>query len=490
MVSSIDNLKLKTRSRSRRTILQTIAAGAITSFYPKPVRALNKSDVVVIGAGLSGLYAATILQDEGYKVTVLEADNRVGGRVLSERSVPGNPESGGTSFGPGYARLIDAAQRFNIELIDITPIVPFFMHQELAIDNAIIPLKDWPNHPKNVLPEESKEIFPSRFFQQLVSKKNPLMATNSWVDPENFHLDQSVHQWMLEQGFSDNLIDLVYNTNITHGNTAKDVSVLMLFFVNAFMNAQSDLDFKTFGYTAKGGNMSIPEAMANNLGNGVQLNKKVIAINTTQKNSEIICKDGSLYRAGHVICSVPFSVLKKIKITPSIIGLQAEAINTLRSQKLNLLHMIPKSPFWQKDGMSPNMFTDGKAGMVIAERKGSAPSEVTSLTAWLRGPLAAEMDKMTETDAIRSVIESIEELRPSAKQQLEPVAYHSWFQNPFSEGDWAIWGPGQIRKFAKNVSTPHGQIHFCGEHTAVANRGMEGAMESGERAALEVLGLL
>ena len=490
MVSSIENLNFKIRSRSRRSILQAIAAGAITSFYPKPIRALNKSDVVVIGAGLSGLYAATILQDEGHKVTVLEADNRVGGRVLSERSVPGNPESGGTSFGPGYARLIDTARRFNIELIDITPIVPFFMHQELAIDNVIIPLKDWPNHPKNVLPEESKEVFPSRFFQKLVSEKNPLIATNSWVDPENFHLDQSVRQWMLGQGFSDNLIDLVYNTNITHGNTAEDVSVLMLFFVNAFMNAQRDMDFKTFGYTAKGGNMSIPEAMANNLGNGVQLNKQVIAINATQKNSEIICKDGSVFRAQHVICSVPFSVLKKIRITPSIVGLQAEAINTLRSQKLNLLHMIPKSPFWQKDGMSPNMFTDGKAGMVIAERKGSTPSEVTSLTAWLRGPLAAEMDKMTETDAIRSVIEAIEKLRPSAKQQLEPVAYHSWFQNPFSEGDWAIWGPGQIRKFANNVSTPHGQIHFCGEHTAVANRGMEGAMESGERAALEVLGLI
>jgi monoamine oxidase len=490
MVSSIDNLNFKIRSRSRRSILQAIAAGAITSFYPKPIRALNKSDVVVIGAGLSGLYAATILHEEGHKVTVLEADNRVGGRVLSERSVPGNPESGGTSFGPGYARLIDTARRFNIELIDITPIVPFFMHQELAIDNTIIPLKDWPNHPKNFLPEESKEIFPSRFFQQLVSKKNPLIATNSWVDPENFHLDQSVRQWMLGQGFTDNLIDLVYNTNITHGNTAEDVSVLMLFFVNAFMNAQRDLDFKTFGYTAKGGNMSIPEAMANNLGNEVQLNKKVIAINTTQKNCEIICKDGSLFRARHVICSVPFSVLKKIRITPSIVGLQAEAINTLRSQKLNLLHLVPKSPFWQKDGMSPNMFTDGKAGMVIAERKGSSPSEVTSLTAWLRGPLAAEMDKMRETDAIRSVVESIEKLRPSAKEQLEPVAYHSWFQNPFSKGDWAIWGPGQIRKFVKNVATPHGQIHFCGEHTAVANRGMEGAMESGERAALEVLGLL
>jgi monoamine oxidase len=152
--------------------------------------------------------------------------------------------------------------------------------------------------------------------------------------------------------------------------------------------------------------------------------------------------------------------------------------------------MVPRSPFWQKDGLSPNMFTDAKAGMVVAERKASSPSEVTSLTAWLRGPLADELDKMTETDAIGSVIESIETLRPSAKNQLEPVAYHSWFQNPYSEGDWAIWGPGQIRKFGADVATPHGQIHFCGEHTAVSNRGMEGAMESGERVALEVLGVV
>ena len=490
MVSSIDNLKLKTRSRSRRTILQAIAAGAITSFYPKPVRALNKSDVVVIGAGLSGLYAATILQDEGYKVTVLEADNRVGGRVLSERSVPGNPESGGTSFGPGYARLIDTARRFNLELIDITPIVPYFMRQELAIDQTIIPLKDWPNHPKNVLPEGSKEILPSRFFQQLVSKKNPLMATNAWMNPENFHLDQSVHQWMRDQGFSDDLINLVYNTNITHGNSAKDVSMLMLFFVNAFMDSQIALGFKTFGYTAKDGNMSIPEAMASNLSNEVQLSKKAVAITSTQNNVKITCEDGSVYRAEHVVCSVPFSVLKNIIISPSIVGPQAVAINTLRSQKLSLLHMVPKSPFWQKDGMSPNMFTDGKAGMVVAERKGSSSSEVTSLTAWLRGPLADELDKMAEADAIGSVIASIEALRPSAKGQLEPVAYHSWFQNPFSKGDWAIWGPGQISKFGTDVATPHKQIHFCGEHTAVSNRGMEGAMESGERAALEILGMV
>ena len=65
------------------------------------------------------MYSAIILQDEGYKVTVLEADNRVGGRVFSQRNIPGNPETGGTAFGSGYARIIDISNRFNIKLNDI-----------------------------------------------------------------------------------------------------------------------------------------------------------------------------------------------------------------------------------------------------------------------------------------------------------------------------------------------------------------------------------
>jgi len=478
-------------SINRRHILRSVAIGAVSSLYAKPIRALNKSEVIVIGAGLSGLNAASILSDEGYKVTVLEADNRVGGRVKSERSLPGNPESGGTSFGPGYARLIDTIKRHGVELIDVTPIVPYFMQQELVLDQRIIPMQDWPDHPRNVLPSEAREIIPpARFFQQFLNQHNPLKTTDAWMNPENFHLDQSVHDWMHQKGCSDELINLVYNINITHGDTAKDVSILMLMFVNAFINSQRQLGLKTFGYTTKGGNMAIPEAMANSLFSEVQLNKKVVAMTTTETNGKVYCEDGSIYRADHIICSIPFPVLKNIKITPSITGPQAEAIKTLRSQKLNLLHLVPKSPFWEMDGLSPNMFTDGNAGMVVGERKGPSPEEVTSLTVWLRGPLAKKLDMMNDNDAIRTVIDAIETLRPAAKNQLEPVAYHSWFQHPYSKGDWAIWGPGQISQYGNHVANQHGQIHFCGEHTAIANRGMEGAMESGERVALEIMGLL
>ena len=74
-----------------------------------------------------------------------------------------------------------------------------------------------------------------------------------------------------------------------------------------------------------------------------------------------------------------------------------------------------------------------------------------------------------------------------AKGKLKVADFKSWYNDPFSCGDWAVWQPGQIKEFIQSLSKPIGRIHFCGEHTALSNRGMEGAMESGERAAQEVL---
>ena len=62
----------------------------------------------------------------------------------------------------------------------------------------------------------------------------------------------------------------------------------------------------------------------------------------------------------------------------------------------------------------------------------------------------------------------------------------SWLRDPFAGGDYAIWGPGQVTAFVNAVGVAHGRIHFAGEHTGQSNRGMEGAMESGERVAQEI----
>ena len=244
------------------------------------------------------------------------------------------------------------------------------------------------------------------------------------------------------------------------------------------------------GYTARGGNQAIPEAMAAALKTEVRLNQKVTGIRATNGGGEVHCADGTVYRADRIVCSVPFSVLKRIRIEPMLTGAQAKAVNTLESQVINQVHFIAKKPFWEQDGRTPNMFTNSLCGMVLAEHKGERPEDITSLTAWIRGHNAAWMDQTDEQQAIAAVLADIERLRPAAKGQLEVLAYKSWYRDPFSAGDWAVWQPGQVSEFAAHVAKPHGRLHFCGEHTAVSNRGMEGAMESGERVALEVMNRL
>lgn len=473
---------------SRRDLLKAAGSASLLA-AAGPVRALNKTDVIVIGAGLSGLNAALLLESAGLSVTVLEGRDRIGGRVESLRNIPGNPEVGGTAFGPGYARLVDAANKYGVGLIDITPTIPYFFDRQVVLRNQFISKEEWPTSALNPFPEQLRNAPAYGYFNMVMPGLNDLQNPEDWVNPANASLDISLHDWLMSKGQSEEAIELAYNTNPTHGMSAHDVSALMAMFITSFQGSQSKLTANNpvKGYTAKGGNQAIPEAMANALKTEVRLKNAALSIRADDSGVEVYTADGTVHRAARVISSLPCSVLRRLRIDPMLKGKQGLAVKTLNSQIINQIHVVPKTPYWEKDGMSPNMFTDRLAGMVIAEHKGADPRDVSSLTIWLRGERAAWADQVPQRAAINKVIADLEELRPAAKGQLEVLGYKSWYRDPFASGDWAIWAPGQITSFANEVGKPHGRIHFCGEHTAVSNRGMEGAMESGERVALEVL---
>ena len=124
-----------------------------------------------------------------------------------------------------------------------------------------------------------------------------------------------------------------------------------------------------------------------------------------------------------------------------------------------------------------------------AARNGADPDEVTSFTAWTLGPNASRLDALPPAEAGRLVIDQIEAIRPAAKGQLELLGIKSWGTDPFARGGWAYFRPGQVARFAATMGAAHGRVHFCGEHLGRVSRGMEGAMESGERVAEEILAL-
>lgn len=476
------------RTLDRRTLLGAAAATTALAALPRRLRAANRSRVLVLGAGLSGLHTALILQEAGLDVRVIEGRNRVGGRVLSHRNVPGSPESGGTSFAPGYARLMTACTTYGVGLIDLTPLVPFFFERDLYLGTERIAPRAWPTHPRNPFPEPLKKLPPWAFLGATVGPKNPLATNDAWLDPAHAALDVPLHDWLKGLGWSDEMIHIAYDISAGWGNSARDVSALMVLCALKFVQVQQELARgKAMMYTAVGGNQAIPEAMAKALKNPVELGRKVAAIHADGRGVDVRCEDGRRYRADYVVCSLPTAVLRHIDLAPALPAAQAKAVRELGVQTISLAHLVAKTPFWEEDGGAPNFATDGPISMVVAERKGADPKQVSSLSAWIRGPHAAKLDKLPEAEARAAVVREFERLRPAAKGRLEVLAWHSWKNDPFALGDWAVWEPGQVSAFARVVGQTHGRVHFCGEHTAVSNRGMEGAMESGERVALEIL---
>ena len=148
--------------------------------------------------------------------------------------------------------------------------------------------------------------------------------------------------------------------------------------------------------------------------------------------------------------------------------------------------VVARKPVWDGDGWLPSMGTASQIGRVFAIRRDGTDDEVVSLLVTAYGHKAAFLDRLGADGAARYVIGELERIRPAARGLLQVVAHHSWTLDPYAAGDWAYFGPGTVTQFMPAMFQPHGRVHFCGEQTAVGARGMEGAMESGERAALEV----
>lgn len=477
---------------SRRTLM---AAGAAAMTTRAARAQSNRADVLVIGAGLSGLNAALLIKDQGFKVTVIEGRSRVGGRMNTLRTVEGNPEMGGDSILGGYGRMQDIAKRLNVPLVDhegrrdLSPEAqkdPTTV--ELALAGKMIKRADWPNHPLNIMPEGAKNRFPGRaYYTGVMDANNPLKSFEDWVEPASGKFDGSVHEFFKKLGWSDAAIDLNYNTNIQYGTSSHDTSILMWYFTQAWFKLQSDIE--RVAYKAVGGNESIPEAMAKAVGD-VHVNKAVVGIHQDKDGVEVTCEDGSKFAAKRLISSMPLPTMRWVRFDPVLPAAKAKGILTVPVMKITKVVMVPKKPFWREDGFSPAMWTDTDAGEIRALREGEDPNHVTCLMAWARGFLADRLDAVSEKEAMARVIAEYERLRPAAKGLLEPAGFKSWQSDRFSGGDWVVWKPGQITELLPALREPAERLHFCGEHTAVSNRGMEGAMESGERAALEVMALL
>ena len=239
----------------------------------------DRADVIVVGAGLSGLQAAWVLEQNGFKVLVLEGQDRVGGRVLTFADVQGVPEAGGNNIYGDYRRLMEVATRVAVPLEDQVPRLSKHAKFTLVLDGKPVSRSEWTDSPRNPFPPALREMMPWQYVPLVTSQENPLASTAGWYEAKNAPLDVSMRDFLRQQGATDPMIELAYDTIPTYGLNAKDISALMMAYVSAFTAAQKSA--KPVMLQARGGNQNIPIAMAAQLRQPVRFKQTVRSIEAT-----------------------------------------------------------------------------------------------------------------------------------------------------------------------------------------------------------------
>lgn len=474
---------------SRRQLLGTGAALLAAQTLPACAKSAEptKVEVLVIGAGLAGLHAARMLQEQGVAVQVIEGSPRVGGRCWTNYDIPGHPEMGATQIGAGYGRVRGNALDLGVELV--SPLAGVGGETRLpplavSVGGMKPDATPWGESPMNKLRADERQLAPLSLLMHYLLKDDPLDGPEQWQEPQFAKLDQlSLRQYLQQKGASDEALRMLDVT--TPAWSLDQASALEFLRKNHYYAWEGkNGPFEV----VKGGTSALTDAMAKSLKRPALLGHAVTQIVAGKDSVAVTCANGARFQARIAICTIPSSVLPRIKIDGPIDPLQREAWASVPFSQLIQVYFQVKAPYWQKDGLAKTMWTDSVAETVI--HVPSAADPLGFVYCYINGRGTEHFKGKPGADIARDCHAELRRLRPVLADSIVPTFVQNWTDQPFQHGHLAVYQPNGLTKYGTAIGQPAGALHFAGEHLCRIHAGMEGACESAENTALEVLGVL
>ncbi len=423
---------------------------------------------VIIGSGLAGLSAALKLKNAGWNVTILEARNRIGGRVFSHTM----PESGGLICELGAEWVGESHERIKAFCKDFD--IPLQRHQfedHLMQNGKVSRPGEW-NFSATANTEFQKML---DGFEKLTPAQQRRLDRKDWWT----HLS--------DIGFSnDDLIlrDLADSTDF--GESIKHVSAfgaLAEYAANEEKevkgNTQNQMDYKMTG-----GNSRLVGELVKRIGvENIRTGIKVTEVN--QRAGVVTVKAGEeIFKADACICTAPVASLRKIKFDPSLPAVQADAAEKLIYARIVKNSVLYDERFWKDENFS--MVSDTTSHYYFHSTQ-NQPGKQGILTAYAIGEkadvLASQDDMRRRTVITRDLID----FSWAAPNLARGIASYAWQRDEFTQGAYALYRPGQWFGIRPILARPHGKVLFAGEHIADWQGFMEGAISTGEDAAAALI---
>ena len=461
---------MKTLLTRRHALALGLATGA-AACAPRIIPQKPDADVIVIGAGLSGLHVARRLAADGARVIVLEAASRIGGRLHTLDDLPFLSEAGGEQVGRGYARIRAAALDLGVG-IEPYPPTPRGS-RTLVLGETVMSSDDWATSPLNPHPEPLKPVAPDALLFALAARANPFDEPYDWREAEAA-LDISAADFLRQSGANAETLRL--SDVALNANSLETYSMLNLWRTLQLYTADKDL-----GPSERivGGSQRLPEAMAAALGEAVRLSSPVIGVDASDPaRVRVATAAGDLF-APFCVAALPFPALSRIPLDAALSEATRAALTGLPYTQIQQIHLAIEQP-GTADGLPLEMWTDGPLERLFTIY--SDTGEPVGLRAWINGTgtdrAASDADWSERAEAW------LWDRRGIQAKALKVVRWDS--DQPQSGGAYMHWAPGQVAPWAGTMGTPAGGLHFAGEHLSYLHTGMEGAMESAEATAFAI----
>jgi monoamine oxidase len=459
---------------SRRDMIQRslAAAGALLLSDRFGISAQRTAGrVVVIGAGFSGLAAASELSRAGYDVTVAEARNRVGGRVISFSDlVPGkNVEGGGELIGSNHPAWVGYAKQFGLEFLDIT-------EEDLEFPIVL--------NGKRLSGDESEALWDEmeKAFNTLVVDAAKVDADQPWTAPDAAALDRRTLASFISALDASPLCKTGLRAMMTADNGV--ITEWQSYLGNLAMVKGGGLEkywSESEVYRCKGGNQQLARKLVAAIGASRVLTRTPVAsIAVADRGVRVTLVNGKVLEADHAILTAPPPVWNKIAIDPALPPGLAPQMGT------NVKCLIGvRGAFWRRGDLAPELLSDGPVNMTWHATDGQ-PGAGEGFTCFSGGPYA---DQCREWGAqrIENYLAALEKVYRGIRPSYVRARFMDWPADPWVKASYSFPAPGQVTAQGPTLREGIGRLHFAGEYASYAFIGfMEGALHSGAAVARRI----